>query len=129
MHRFSAGSGWVTERQYDSVRDHLADLADLLVWLDLPRIIVMRRVVRRTLTRRLRRQRLWSGNVEPPLRTLLTDRDHIVRWAWKTHSTTAVRVADLLTRRPCLPIVRLRSSAATDHWLRGPLRHAANDAP
>lgn len=34
---FSAQPGWVTEWQYDSVRALLAERADLLVWLDLPR--------------------------------------------------------------------------------------------
>ena len=43
-----------------------------------------RRVVKRTLGRRLRREVLWAGNVEPPLRTFFTDREHIVRWAWST---------------------------------------------
>ncbi|WP_250001617.1 AAA family ATPase [Actinoplanes sp. M2I2] len=125
VRRFSAGPGWVTEWQYDAVLDHLAGLADLLVWLDLPRRTVMGRVVRRTIVRRLRRQVLWNGNIEPPLRTFFTDGDHIVRWAWKTHDRTAARVGDLLNRRPDLTFVRLRSSADADLWLRGPLRSCA----
>ena len=70
VRRFSGESCWVTEWQYDSVRALLADRADLLVWLDLPRRTVMRRVVQRTIVRRLRRQTLWNGNIEPPLRTI-----------------------------------------------------------
>ena len=96
VHRFTAGPAWVTEWQYSSVRDHLAERADLLVWLDLPRSRVMRQVVRRTLARRLRRRKLWNGNVEPPLWTILTDRDHIVRWAWRTHPKTTARVRTVL---------------------------------
>ena len=124
VHRFSAGPRWVTEWQYSTVRTHLADLADLLVWLDLPRVAVMSQVVRRTVTRRLRRQQLWNGNTEPPLWTVVTDPEHIVRWAWNTHHKAATRVHDLLTRRPDLPIVRLRSHAAADRWLGGPLQQA-----
>jgi adenylate kinase family enzyme len=122
VHRFSAGPTWVTEWQYSAVRTYLADRADLLVWLDLPRSVVMRQVLRRTLIRRLRRQRLWNDNVEPPLWTFLTDRDHIVRWAWTTHHKTVGRVADLLVRRPDLPIVRLHSHADAVRWLSGPLQ-------
>ena len=125
VHRFSAGQAWVTEWQYAVVRDHLADRADLLVWLDVPRRRVMRQVVVRTLVRRLLRRRLWNGNVEPPVRTFLTDRDHIVRWAWRTHARTAERVAEVQARRPDLVVVRLRSPAEVGRWLRGPLRSAA----
>jgi adenylate kinase family enzyme len=125
VHRFTAGPAWVTEWQYGAVRDHLADRADLLVWLDLPRPAVMRQVVRRTLVRRLTRRRLWNGNVEPPLRTIFTDPEHIVRWAWRTHGRTAMRVAELLERRPELTVVRLRNRAETAQWLAGPLTEAA----
>jgi hypothetical protein len=112
----------VTEWQYGSVRDHLADQADLMLWLDPPTATVMRQVVRRTAVRRLRRQELWNGNTEPPLWTVLTDREHIVRWAWQTRNKTAARVEELRRRRPELPIVRLRSHAAADRWLRGQLQ-------
>ena len=122
VRRFSAEPGWVTEWQYDSVRAHLADRADLLVWLDLPRAVVLRQVIRRTLVRRLRRQDLWNGNVERPLWTVFTDRQHIVRWAWRTHHETAARVAELRRTRPDLGIVRLRSRREIAHWSRGPLR-------
>lgn len=124
VHRFSRDPCWVTEWQYDSVRTHLADRADLLVWLDLPRFTVMRQVVRRTIVRRLRRQVLWNGNAEPPIWTVFTDPEHIVRWAWTTHGRAAGRVKELAARRSDLPIVRLRSRAEIDHWLRGPLHHA-----
>ncbi|MEU7927062.1 AAA family ATPase [Micromonospora sp. NPDC049107] len=124
VRRFSAGPSWVTEWQYRAVRTHLADLADLVVWLDLPKITMMRQVVRRTVVRRLRRQQLWNGNVEPPLWTLFTDSEHIVRWAWNTHPQTATRIEALSARRPDLPVVHLRSHAAANRWLLGPLREA-----
>lgn len=126
VRRFIAGPAWVTEWQYHSVRAHLAERADLLVWLDLPKAVVMRQVVRRTVVRRLRRERLWNGNVEPPFRNLLTDSEHIVRWAWTTHHETAVRVSALLQERPDLIVVRLRSHEEAHHWLQGPLRRSCN---
>ena len=122
---FSAEPGWVTEWQYSTVRERLAQRADLLVWLDLSRATVMRRVVQRTVCRRLRRQLLWNGNVEPPLWTVFTDREHIVRWAWSTHHKNAQRIAAVNQQRPDLVIVRLRDGHAVEQWLNGPLRHAA----
>ena len=125
VERFSSGPRWVTEWQYRVARPLLAERAELLVWLDLPRRTVMRQVVVRTLRRRLRRELLWNGNVEPPLWTVLRDRDHIVRWAWRTHRTNAERVARLVEQRPALPVVRLRSRAEVEDWLDGPLAGAA----
>ena len=126
VRRFSSRPAWVTEWQCGSVRDLLAARADLLVWLDLPRRTVMRQVVARTVRRRLRRERLWNDNVEAPLWTVLTDHDHIVRWAWSTHAKTAIRVEELMRTRPDLPVVRIRSRAQAQRWVRGPLRAAAS---
>jgi adenylate kinase family enzyme len=124
VERLAARAAWVTEWQYSQVRDLLAARADLLVWLDLPRATVMRQVTRRTLARRLQRERLWHGNVEPPLRTILTDREHIVRWAWTTHRASRQRVLDLHRRRPDLPVVHLTSHSEAAAWLAGTLtRH------
>jgi uncharacterized protein (DUF2267 family) len=93
--------------------------------LDLPKAVVMRRVVLRTVRRRMRREELWNGNLEPPLRTFFTDPEHIVRWAWTTHHKTGPRLAALRSQRPDLVIVRLRNRSAVNRWLRGPLRRAA----
>lgn len=112
-----ARPAWVCEWQYAVARPLLAERAELLVWLDLPRPLVMRQVIRRTLSRRLRRTELWHGNCEPPLRTILRDPDHIIRWAWRTHGTTAPRLAELRTQRPELPIVRLSSRREVATWL------------
>ena len=125
VHRLVAGPRWVTEWQYAAMRDVLLARADLLVWLDLPRHLVMARVVRRTLRRRVHREVLWNGNVEPPLRTFLTDRDHIVRWAWRTHARTRDRVTTACATRPELVVVRLTTRAEVSEWVDGPLRASA----
>ena len=106
------------------MRDLLLERADLFVWLDLPRPVVMRGVVRRTLVRKLRRTTLWNGNVEPPLRTFLTGRDHIVRWAWRNLGPDRIRLGAVGDRRPDLPVVRLTSRAEVARWVAGPLRAA-----
>ncbi len=125
VRELAASARWVTEWQYAAVRALLADRADLLVWLDLPRALVLRQVLRRTVVRRLRRTQLWNGNVEPPLRTLLTDPEHIVRWAWTTHAASAARVEALHRERPGLVVVRLRSRREVERWCGGPLREVA----
>ncbi|QCR19132.1 AAA family ATPase [Agrococcus sp. SGAir0287] len=109
---------WVTEWQYREVRERLAERAQLMVWLDPPVRVSMARVLRRTLRRRLRRERLWNGNVEPPLRTFLTDPDHVVRWAWRTRRTYRDLPALAAERHPHLVLVRLHSQAEVDRWMR-----------
>jgi adenylate kinase family enzyme len=121
---FSVGAQWVTEWQYSAARERLAERAGLLVWLDLSRATVMRRVVRRTLRRRLRREVLWNGNIEPPLWTIFTDPEHIVRWAWSRHHKTAQRVAEAHEKHPDLVIVRLTDQHEVQRWLSGPLIQA-----
>jgi hypothetical protein len=79
----------------------------------------MRQVIRRTVRRRLNRQVLWNGNCEPPLWTLLTDREHIIRWAWATHHKTAARVAALLEDHPDLVVVCLTRRSDVERWLAG----------
>ena len=95
--------------------------ADLLVWLDLSRTQVMRQIVPRTLQRRLHRIEMWNGNVEPPLWTIFTRRDHIVRWAWRTHPKTAARVRRVLASGAAPTVVRLRGRRAVRAWLDGPV--------
>ncbi|MGM1057774.1 AAA family ATPase [Saccharothrix sp. Mg75] len=118
---------WATEWQYSAVRPLLLSHADTLVWLDHPKHLVMRRVTVRTTMRRVRRVELWNGNVEPPLRTVFTDPEHLLRWAWKSHRRTGDRVRAVLggERADQLVVVRLRGQREVDQWRRGPLRRAA----
>lgn len=121
---------WVTEWQYASARPLLAARADLMVWLDLPFwTTTFPRVVRRTVRRRIRREELWNGNVEPPFRRFLTDPEHIVRWAVSTRNKYRERVPRLDGEMPSLGVVRLRSNRDVEHWLSGPLARAVASDP
>jgi adenylate kinase family enzyme len=117
VERFTREKQWITEWQYRAVRPLLAERADTLVWLDLPTALTMSRVIRRTFRRRVRREQLWNGNVEGPLWTFFTERDHIIRWAWRTRKTWRGHVAEASAAHPELRIVRLRSSADVERWL------------
>ena len=112
----AAEDQWVTEWQYPVARPLLAERADLLIFLDLPRWLVTWRIVRRTLRRALHRTELWNGCREAPLRTILIDPDHIVRWAMRTQPEHAPRVRALAEQRPELPIVWLSSRRELAKW-------------
>jgi adenylate kinase family enzyme len=113
----TAAERWVVEWQYDAARPLLLERSDLMVWLDLPRSVTTGRVVRRTLRRRFRREVLWNGNREGALWRVLTDRDHIIRWAWTSHPRAAERVVVVTRTRPDLPVVRLRSASEVARWV------------
>lgn len=126
VERFTSGPQWVIEWGYTSVKPILLERMDLLVWLDHPRRTVLRRVAWRTVTRRLRRVELWSGNLEPPLWTILTDHDHIVRFSWRAYGKYPAEIPALLTAPggERLTIVRLTGQRQVEEWLAGPLAAA-----
>ena len=71
-------------RQLPAVRTAIWARADTIVWLDLPRPVVMWRVTSRSFGRVVRRTELWNGNRESAANLLaLHDPERsIVRWAW-----------------------------------------------
>ncbi|MGN6743943.1 MAG: AAA family ATPase [Amnibacterium sp.] len=113
----AASDAWITEWQYDAARPVRARRAELLVWLDLPRLVVLARVLRRTVLRSRGRLELWNGNVEPPLRTILTDPEHIIRWSMRTHGLYPARIREALAEHPGLRMVRIRSGKDADRLL------------
>lgn len=126
---FTSGPAWVIEWLYAEVKPLLLSRSDGLIWLDHGRWTVMQRVVRRTIWRRLTRRELWNGNYEPPLRTLLADPDHIIRWSWRTHHRRAQQALAVADQADGPIVVRLRGQSEVHAWLRGPLAAlaASND--
>ncbi|HZR41011.1 MAG TPA: hypothetical protein VFB12_12885, partial [Ktedonobacteraceae bacterium] len=59
-----SGDAWVVDGNYSNVRDLTWGCADTVVWLDYSLWVVMTRLLRRTLTRGIAREELWSGNRE-----------------------------------------------------------------
>ena len=113
--------GWVIEGNWSSRLNGLLDPgttggADVFVWLDHPRPVVMRRVVARTLRRGLTRQELWHGNRETPANWIRwTPEENIVRWAWTQHPVTRERMQRRIAAG--VPVVRLAGQRQVDAWL------------
>ncbi|HEX5859339.1 MAG TPA: AAA family ATPase [Microbacterium sp.] len=119
----AAGERWVTEWGYwgAGVGPVLGDRAQLVVWLDLPRRVALPRLIRRTVRRSIRREVLWNGNREPPLRTFFTaPGDNIIRWEMKTHGKWRSRMTEVQARYPHLVVVRLKRAREVEAWLGGP---------
>ena len=112
---------WVVDGNYSVVRNVVLARADTVVWLDLGRSLVMRRVVARTVRRVLTRQELWNGNREPFANLYRWDpTKNIIRWAWTRHGVYARRFAAEANDpgHSHIQFVRLRSPAEIEALLR-----------
>jgi adenylate kinase family enzyme len=98
---FVDDGGWVVCGNYRVVADQLLDRADTVVLYDLPRAVVMSRVLRRTIGRVGRRKELWNGNREQLGNVLSFDPERsIVAWAWTTHARKHVEINEFLQHPP-----------------------------
>ncbi|MGV1005778.1 MAG: shikimate kinase [Candidatus Nanopelagicales bacterium] len=90
--------GWVVCGNYSRVRATVWARADTVVWLDLPRSVVMPRIVRRSLRRVITGEELWNGNRESwPMLLSLHDRQRsILRWSWDQSTPCRERYLGLM---------------------------------
>jgi adenylate kinase family enzyme len=124
----AATDSWVIDGNYRTVvvDGPVWERADTVVWLDLPRPVVMRQVVGRTLRRLVTREELWNGNRES-IRDLVSwdPQRSIVRWTWTQHTKyrdrfTGAMASPHLAR---LDFVRLPRHADAESWLQGVVAH------
>lgn len=115
---FVGRDSWIIEWQYESARPILAGRATTMVWLDYRWPVQMSRAIRRTARRRLTREELWNGNKEGPMRGVFTDKEHVIRWAWRTRHQHRGLGESLTRDYPHLDLVRLRSPRETQRWIR-----------
>lgn len=113
--------GWVADGNWTSQLDGLLAPgtpggADVMVWVDHPRRVVMRRVIARTVRRGILREELWHGNRER-ISTWLrwAPEQNIMRWAWTDYPRVRERLQGAIARGEA--IVHLRGQRAVDAWL------------
>ncbi len=117
----AAGDGWVIDGNYSAVRDVVWARADTVVWLDLPRRTVMRRIIWRTQRRIAGRAELWNGNRERWQNFFSLDpQESVIMWAWHRHAAYRARYAAAAAdpANGHLRFVRLNSPAAVREFLR-----------
>ncbi|BEP12873.1 hypothetical protein acdb102_11840 [Acidothermaceae bacterium B102] len=108
--------GWVVDGNYRTAVGDLVE-ADVWIWLDYSRLVVMSRLLRRTAGRVLLRRELWNGNRESWRNLVSLDPDrNILLWAWTTHAGNRTRYATL-AGASAVPWVRLRSPGEAAAWL------------
>ncbi|MDQ2708250.1 MAG: adenylate kinase [Actinomycetota bacterium] len=113
VHEAVLAYSWVVDGNYTgTVGDLVLARADTVVWFDLPRHVVMRQIVWRTVRRIVTCEELWNGNRER-LRNFfsLDEEESVIVWAWATHAMNRERllVAQTEPAYQRLRLVRLRS--------------------
>ncbi len=110
--KFAARERWVAEDQYHRyLGDLLWTRADTVVWLDLPRSLVMARVVRRSIWRLFTQTELYNGNREE-LRGLF-EADHPIWWAWSHFERKRMTVREYADRHPGVRLIRVTARSAS----------------
>ncbi len=113
--------GWVVCGNYPAARASIWARADSIVWLDLPRAVVMTRVALRSARRIVGRTELWNGNRESlsDLAALHDPNRSLLRWTWDAVEGYRTRYVPAMasTTWGDLRWYRLRSPAAVEAWL------------
>lgn len=107
---------WVVDGNYlEEVALIVWPSADLVVWLDIPRLTAYRRAIQRTFGRVATREELWGGNRER-IRNLGPASMYRL---WRDLPEYSNRIGALLGQPAFadIPHVRLRSPSDTANWL------------
>lgn len=114
----AASPAWIFDSLgHPEVRDLLWERADTVIWLDYPRPVVMRRVLRRSLRRTLLREPVLNGNRETVGQWFR--RDHPAWSAWSQHASrrAEIRQRGRDPRFAPLRMIRFTSTYASAAWV------------
>ncbi len=117
----TASERWVIDGNYSKVRDLVWTRADTVVWLDLPKRTVMRRIIWRSLWRAAGRVELWNGNRERWRNFFTLDKEEsVIVWAWQMHAPNRVKFEAAMADpgNSHLEFVRLKKPATVRRFLR-----------
>ena len=116
-----AGERWVIDGNYTSqIQDLVWARADTVVWLDLPRRTVMRRIIWRSFLRAAARTELWNGNRERWRNLFSLDKEKsVIAWAWQTYAANRAKLeaARADQGNSHLEFVRLENPGAVRRFL------------
>ena len=105
-----AGPGWIIDGNYSRVRNLIWERADTVVWLDMPRRMVIKRLLSRSLGRVIFRRELWNTNREQWRNLFSFDPSRsIIAWGWTRGSVYRERF-DEASKDPQWSTPSLRSS-------------------
>lgn len=114
----AAGGKWVAcGNYYGRLHDLTWQQADMIVFLDLPKRTTLLRLIRRTLRRIIRRERLWHENRET-LRNTFFDKESLLIWWFKVQRKGSEHTLSRIATAPQAKLVRLRSTREVEDFLK-----------
>ena len=114
-----SGQDWVVDGNYSVARDIVWTRATTIVWLDYPFNVTFWRLIRRTISRYVKRAELWNGNRED-LRGVLFARDSLFVWAFRRHWSRRKSYPRAFAQPEYahLDVLRFRSPRVAGRWLK-----------
>ncbi|MBT8215651.1 MAG: adenylate kinase [Acidimicrobiia bacterium] len=117
----TTGQRWVTCGNYQRVSKPIIwQRADTVVFLDLPRPVVMRAIVHRSVRRAWKQEELWNGNRERFANFLSPKKEeNIILWAWTQFGRyrTGYRADMTKPEHAHLTFIHLTSRHEVREWL------------
>ena len=128
----AAEDGWVIDGNYSSrVQPIIWARADTVIWLDPPRLTVMRQVTWRTVRRAVTKQELWNGNREPLTNFFSLDPEKsVISWAWHSHARYRAQYGAAATDpgNAHLTFIHLTGRGDVDRFLADPAGYGRLDS-
>lgn len=106
---------WIVDGGYE-IKELAWSCANFVIWLDYPFFFVLRRLLRRTITRVVRKEVLFGGNREN-IHTALLARDSLIAWLVKSYPKQKQQHVALSEQYAPVPVLRFRNSRETERWL------------
>ncbi|WP_413287529.1 AAA family ATPase [Bdellovibrio sp. HCB337] len=94
--------GWVVHGNYRVVRDFLWHKADLIIWLDYPRHIILWRILKRSIYRAFTQKPMWNGNYES-IRLTFFSKDSIILWSITSYAHNKKDYGNMMASSPFAP--------------------------
>jgi adenylate kinase family enzyme len=118
----TSGEGWVVAGNYHRTWPLYWPRVDTVIWLDLPLMLSIRRVVTRSWRRSRSRELLWGTNYETFAKhlKLWSPKDSLIAWAVKHHRANTRRNLETMndSRWAHIRFIRLRSARDVDEFIR-----------
>lgn len=111
-----ARNEWILDAAYTTWRDIAFSRADVLIVLDYARWRSLLRLIRRTITRVVRRTEICNGNRES-LRAVLS-RDSILAWHFRSFARKRALIREWIENSPGPVVHRFERPSELDAWIR-----------
>jgi adenylate kinase family enzyme len=114
----SVHTAWVINGNYLEVKDLSWGHAQQLIWLDYSLFTVMWRVIKRSILRGIKKEKLWAGNTET-LRNNFFSKNSIILLAWQTYALRKKQYTEMIADPAyChLHVLRFKSPLELERYL------------